>query len=231
MLEAITRRGVLKSAVFGPYLTPFIGCGCRRHSHPTRHETAVPHSQTQASMAESAMNLVLLGDIMLGRYGLNFLHTYVLTMLLSGNNASPSAPCDVLTLCTQCIATNNTHHGPAACNRYVNDGFTCEASQKTAAFGDVLPFLHSMDPHSTVIAGNLECAGGHVCTLGLSVLLQTSSILQNEVMKRNSIPLSTGQLGVVKSMCMNSGRNSIACQHVPTQCCQHRTKLTAVLVS
>lgn len=89
----------------------------------------------------------------------------------------------------------------AACNRYVNDGFTCATSQKTAAFGDVLPFLHSMDPCSTVIAGNLECAGGHVCALSLSVLLKSSSVQKNEVMKQNSMT-TTGQFpGGLRRVC------------------------------
>lgn len=42
--------------------------------------------------------------------------------------------------------------------RYVDDAFTASAERKTAAFGDVLPFLRALDPATTVIAGNLECA-------------------------------------------------------------------------
>lgn len=54
----------------------------------------------------------------------------------------------VLALCTHFTL----HH------RLVDDSFTCNPQRKTAAFGDVLPFLHSLDPTNTVIAGNLECA-------------------------------------------------------------------------
>jgi hypothetical protein len=42
--------------------------------------------------------------------------------------------------------------------RLVDDSFTCDASRKTAAFGNVLPYLHDLDPANTIIAGNLECA-------------------------------------------------------------------------
>jgi hypothetical protein len=45
-------------------------------------------------------------------------------------------------------------------HRYVNDAFTCDATRKTATFGNVLPYLQSLDPAHTIIAGNLECAGG-----------------------------------------------------------------------
>jgi poly-gamma-glutamate synthesis protein (capsule biosynthesis protein) len=48
--------------------------------------------------------------------------------------------------------------GDIMLGRLVDDSFTCDASRKTAAFGNVLPYLHSLDPASTIIAGNLECA-------------------------------------------------------------------------
>lgn len=44
--------------------------------------------------------------------------------------------------------------------RLVDDSLTCDALRKTAAFGDVLPFIHSLDPNTTIVAGNLECASG-----------------------------------------------------------------------
>lgn len=43
--------------------------------------------------------------------------------------------------------------------RLVDDSFTCDASRKKAAFGDVGQYLASLDPARTIIAGNLECAG------------------------------------------------------------------------
>lgn len=43
--------------------------------------------------------------------------------------------------------------------RLVDDSFTCNASRKKAAFGDVGQYLARMDPARTIIAGNLECAG------------------------------------------------------------------------
>jgi hypothetical protein len=46
----------------------------------------------------------------------------------------------------------------ASQRRLVDDSFTCDALRKTAAFGNVLPFLQGMDPATTIIAGNLECA-------------------------------------------------------------------------
>lgn len=61
--------------------------------------------------------------------------------------------------------------------RYVNDSFEFDPARKLQAWGDVLPFVQHQNPETTLIAGNLECAGmtkkfselnaWHVCSYAL----------------------------------------------------------------
>lgn len=42
--------------------------------------------------------------------------------------------------------------------RYVDDTFTFDPARKEAIWGDVMRWIKSKDPETTVLAGNLECA-------------------------------------------------------------------------